>query len=733
MAKKPVVLSIGIIFRNDIRSIEHCLKNLTPLRDAIPCELIMADTGSDDGSREIAEKYADILIDFPWINDFSAARNAVMDEASGKWFLTVDTDEYLQVDSDFGQMADFLNDENPHGHTLATVVVRNHESYELDGNYTDFMAIRLLRMSTGVRYQGSIHEQWCLPADQFRLTSLPNIIFDHDGYVELGANTEKGAQKRARNIKLLREKLKQNPGSLLVRLQMIESGGLEEDFLDQVRTGVKMVRKKVDGWMNFGPPILRYAVYAADARKLPELDKWVALAQEMFPESMYTRLDIEYALFARDWNENNYAGCVERGERFLQAMEDYRAGKDPTARVFSVLKMGNDIQAQGVKIVLSSACCFEGKLDRALELLEGLDYSLLNGQQTMDMMKSAQEVHFRSELDTAPLIRAIWEGINTPKPSEKMAKHRAKIFHWITGLSFLTQNQKLERENEAFCRNAYTLYFPLKGQCEVGNAAAMMAMEDCTELESALRKVEDWDSFPIQALAHSLECGAGFPLPGVPLAIEDMEGLAKRLAQEKESFYRIVEGLDCTKELDWQEITWNRGLVIAAVRVFNWKKSDGMDADEAERWKEQGLALANIFARIEGMFISRYYRPETWERETIYVLPPMHRFGWYCAQAFAELEDGSIQGYIHQLRTGLSLYQDAAEIVEFLTDYTPELQEPAVPSAELRDLADRIRSILSAYAPDDPAVTVLKQSEAYQKVAYLIEGTAVPVVGGAVQ
>ena len=68
------LLSIGIIFRNDIRCIERCLKALQPLRDAIPSELVMADTGSEDGSREVAEKYADILIDFPWVNDFAAAR-----------------------------------------------------------------------------------------------------------------------------------------------------------------------------------------------------------------------------------------------------------------------------------------------------------------------------------------------------------------------------------------------------------------------------------------------------------------------------------------------------------------------------------------------------------------------------------------------------------------------------------------------------------------------------------
>ena len=92
--QKNPLLTIGMIFRDDIRSLKRCLEALRPLRDALPCELVMADTGSVDGSREIAVRYADILFDFPWVDDFSAARNAVMDRATGKWFLTVDSDEY---------------------------------------------------------------------------------------------------------------------------------------------------------------------------------------------------------------------------------------------------------------------------------------------------------------------------------------------------------------------------------------------------------------------------------------------------------------------------------------------------------------------------------------------------------------------------------------------------------------------------------------------------------------
>ena len=118
------LISIGIIFKNDIRCIERCLKALQPLRDAVPAELVIADTGSTDGSREVAEKYADILIDFPWIDDFAAARNSVLKRCSGKWFMFVDTDEYL--DEDVSELVRFLRGSKKRPEMGATVVVRNY-------------------------------------------------------------------------------------------------------------------------------------------------------------------------------------------------------------------------------------------------------------------------------------------------------------------------------------------------------------------------------------------------------------------------------------------------------------------------------------------------------------------------------------------------------------------------------------------------------------------------------
>ena len=65
MKKIETILSIGIIFKNEIRGLERCVKSLQTLRETLPCQLVMADTGSEDGSHDIAVKYADVFFRFP--------------------------------------------------------------------------------------------------------------------------------------------------------------------------------------------------------------------------------------------------------------------------------------------------------------------------------------------------------------------------------------------------------------------------------------------------------------------------------------------------------------------------------------------------------------------------------------------------------------------------------------------------------------------------------------------
>lgn len=721
MGQRNTLLSIGIIFKNDIRCIERCLKALEPLRKAVPSELVMADTGSEDGSRQVAEQYADILIDFPWINDFAAARNAVMDRCSGKWYLGVDTDEYL--DEDISQIVKFLRDKK-RLEAGGVVCIRNYDNYELTGNYTDFLALRMIRMSLGLRYTGAIHERFDVEGT-LNLYALNKTIFHHDGYVELGG--EQGKAKRERNISLLREKLKDDPDDLMALLQFIESGGNESDFMDQLRHALSLVEEKRDGWDKVGPPIFRYAVIVAEQKKLPRFSEWLGKAEELFSDSPYFRIDVAHAAFGHYWNGGQYADSIQYGEMYLKAMADYNAGRtDPLAQMFSVIKMTAPHWERNLKAFLAEAYRAEGRIQDAVNLINGLDMQLLDVTQTEMLVRVLKRIHARSEIDTTPIITALWDGITSPQSTEEEVEQRKRAFIREAGSAFTSKYRGSEENEAEIRRHAYTLFLPLADRCEPGLAAAILEAEDASVLEELLAKVEDWKQFSIHALAHALEKGARFPTPGMTMNIEDMDRLAARLSGEKNDLFRLVQlAADRESSEEVRELAWNRGLAIAAIRAFEWQ------AEKPE--VEQGLSVGRAFAKAERKFLPLCYAPDALSDENSFLLPPVHRFGWYCAQAFETLDAGDAAGCVHLLRAGLAACEEMKSMVKFLLGNMMELQVKPEPSAELQTLADQIRAVLANFAPDDPAVTALKQSEAYQKVAHLIEGVEVPVVGGLAQ
>ena len=236
---KDPILSIGIIFKNDIRCIERCLKSLEPLRKAVPSELVMADTGSIDGSRAVAERYADILIDFPWVNDFAAARNAVLDRCTGDWCLTVDTDEWL--DSAIGEVESFLESGEREKFDVGSLILRNYYNKQLR-DYGDFFAMRLAQRCGGqLRYTGAIHEVFSFPqGTRPRHIVLSRTIFHHDGYAEMTPGYMR--DKHRRNMGLLQDELKRAPEDLRILGYCMESAETPEEKLDYAERAYTILR-----------------------------------------------------------------------------------------------------------------------------------------------------------------------------------------------------------------------------------------------------------------------------------------------------------------------------------------------------------------------------------------------------------------------------------------------------------------------------------------------------------
>ena len=62
-------ISLCMIVRDEEDVLGRCLESVYDLVD----EIVIVDTGSLDGTKEIAAAYTDRIFDFTWIYDFSSA------------------------------------------------------------------------------------------------------------------------------------------------------------------------------------------------------------------------------------------------------------------------------------------------------------------------------------------------------------------------------------------------------------------------------------------------------------------------------------------------------------------------------------------------------------------------------------------------------------------------------------------------------------------------------------
>jgi glycosyltransferase involved in cell wall biosynthesis len=84
-------LSLAMIVRDEEDVLARCLECVQGVVD----EIIIADTGSGDRTKEIARRYTNKVYDFVWCDDFSAARNFAFSKATGDFIMWLDADDYI--------------------------------------------------------------------------------------------------------------------------------------------------------------------------------------------------------------------------------------------------------------------------------------------------------------------------------------------------------------------------------------------------------------------------------------------------------------------------------------------------------------------------------------------------------------------------------------------------------------------------------------------------------------
>ena len=84
-------ISACVITKNEEKNIGRWLENMKKVAD----EIIVVDTGSTDGTVELARQGGAQIFHFAWCDDFSAAKNFAIEKAHGDWILFLDADEYF--------------------------------------------------------------------------------------------------------------------------------------------------------------------------------------------------------------------------------------------------------------------------------------------------------------------------------------------------------------------------------------------------------------------------------------------------------------------------------------------------------------------------------------------------------------------------------------------------------------------------------------------------------------
>jgi tetratricopeptide (TPR) repeat protein len=189
-------LSLCMIVRNERQNLERCLNSVADLVD----EVVVVDTGSDDGTQEIARGFGARVIQSAWNHDFSAARNLSLQQARGKWILVLDADELL-LEPDKAGIRKLLAKYTPAQGTPSTAFNLVNKSSS-DGGRSGMTAhlIRLFPNRADVRYRWPIHEQIAPSLTQAGVPIVDtDVVILHTGYTDSVRNRA----KQQRNLAIL--------------------------------------------------------------------------------------------------------------------------------------------------------------------------------------------------------------------------------------------------------------------------------------------------------------------------------------------------------------------------------------------------------------------------------------------------------------------------------------------------------------------------------------------------
>lgn len=367
-----MLLTIGMIVKNEEKYLEQCLSGLKPILENIDSELIIADTGSTDRTVEIAKKFTDNVFYFEWINDFAAARNSTLEKAKGEWYMFVDGDEVFQ---NCDEIIKFFNTGEYKKYNSASFNIRNFLTPELD-TFADFNGPRLTKILPHTKFVGEIHEAFTTYGAPFK--RMKDTAF-HYGYVYDAENNYD--EKFKRNSELLLKKYEELKGTDDIDLRLYSQlydcfinpkPELAEKFMEE---GIELCKKKKNMVL-----ITLYSSRIFTAYCNCQFEQLLEYAEEYFnidksirPGELSSDAEILGLMGFALYNLNRYNEAIDVFIKFFDIFKRIQSGKLVTYDSFlGTTQLATDKNFIQILNAFCRCCALADKYNTAAGYLETL-------------------------------------------------------------------------------------------------------------------------------------------------------------------------------------------------------------------------------------------------------------------------------------------------------------------------------------------------------------------------
>ncbi len=146
-----ITISLCMIVKNEERVLERCLNTARGFAD----EIIIVDTGSEDKTREIAERFTKKVYEFTWKDDFAAARNEAFSKATMDYCMWLDADDVVTEENQkkLCRLKETMDTD------VDMVMMKYATSADANGNTLfSYYRERLMKNGRGFLWEGRVHE-----------------------------------------------------------------------------------------------------------------------------------------------------------------------------------------------------------------------------------------------------------------------------------------------------------------------------------------------------------------------------------------------------------------------------------------------------------------------------------------------------------------------------------------------------------------------------------------------